>query len=245
MIEEFNKYVSNYDFNNEKIKLKYNHSMRVMKLANKMAKLLGFNEEDIELATTIGLLHDIGRFEQVRVYNSFSDRDTVDHADYSVEQLFNKNQISLFCSKEEWYPIIKTAIKYHNKFLLPENVDERTLKHVKLIKDVDKIDIMFLYGYLDEGKLRSSDEPLTKEVFDCIKRHQLIDRIMVKNDNDRICVHYAFAFEIYNDICLKDYRKNFIKYNETVNDKHIFDEVYKIIIKYIDERIDKYERNSN
>ena len=30
MLEAFDKYVSNYDLNDEKIKLKYNHSIRVM-----------------------------------------------------------------------------------------------------------------------------------------------------------------------------------------------------------------------
>ena len=35
----------------------------------------------------IGLLHDIGRFEQVKVYDTFSDIDSIDHADYGVEIL--------------------------------------------------------------------------------------------------------------------------------------------------------------
>jgi len=90
-IEAFSEYVSEYDFSNDKIKLKYDHTLRVMNLSKKYAILLGFNEEDVELATLIGLLHDIGRFEQVKVYDSFDDLHTVDHADYSVEQLFKKN----------------------------------------------------------------------------------------------------------------------------------------------------------
>ena len=157
MLEEFKKYVSNYDLSNPKIKLKYNHSIRVMNLAKKYAKLLHFSKEDIELATVIGLLHDIGRFEQVRVYDSFVDRDTVDHANFSVKQLFQNGEIKLFCKKEEWYPIIEIAIKYHNKFELPDVKDERILKHTKLIKDVDKMDIMFLYAIPEEWHFNSSD----------------------------------------------------------------------------------------
>ena len=60
-----------------------------------------------------------------------------------------------------------------------------------------------------------------------------------------IVVMYAFAFEIYNDICLKEYKKNYINYNEIVNKNHIFDEVDKIVLNYINERIDNYERNRN
>ena len=245
MLEEFKKYVSDYDLNNSKIKLKYNHSLRVMKLSNKYAKLLGFSEDDINLATLIGLLHDIGRFEQLKVYDSFNDLETVDHADFSVVELFEKDKIKLFCDKKEWYPIIKNSIKYHNKFNIPKNLSKRTLKHLNLIRDVDKIDIMFLYGYLDEGILRSTEEKLSEEVVNELMHHDLINREFVKNKNDSICAHYAFAFDINYDECLKEYKKNFIKYNEVVNDKHIFDKVYDEVLKYLDERIDKYERNSN
>lgn len=38
MIDEFINYVSNYDLNNIKIKLKYDHSIRVMNLMMKYAK---------------------------------------------------------------------------------------------------------------------------------------------------------------------------------------------------------------
>ena len=35
-------------------------------------------EEDIILAEAIGLLHDIGRFEQIRTYHTFIDKDSVE-----------------------------------------------------------------------------------------------------------------------------------------------------------------------
>ena len=96
MLEEFTKYVSNYDLNDSKIRLKYNHCIRVMNLSHKYATILGFSKTDIELATLIGLLHDIGRFEQIKQYDSYDDLKTIDHADYSVEQLFKHNLIEKF-----------------------------------------------------------------------------------------------------------------------------------------------------
>ena len=71
MIEAFKKYVSNYDMEIRGIKLKYEHSFRVMSLSEKYALKLNFSEEDVYLAKLIGLLHDIGRFEQMKVYNTF------------------------------------------------------------------------------------------------------------------------------------------------------------------------------
>ena len=88
MIEEFNKYTNNYDMNDEAIRNKYSHSIRVMNLSKKYATILGFSKEDIELATLIGLLHDIGRFEQISVYHTFNDSKIIDHALYGVKVLF-------------------------------------------------------------------------------------------------------------------------------------------------------------
>lgn len=53
MLDEFKKYVSNYDLNDSKIRLKYNHCIRVMNLSYKYATILGFSRDDIELATLI------------------------------------------------------------------------------------------------------------------------------------------------------------------------------------------------
>ena len=202
-LDEFEKYVSTYDLLNVKIKGKFEHSKRVMELSNKYAKLLDFNEEDIELATLIGLLHDIGRFEQLRVYDSFNDVATIDHADYSVEQLFKKDEIKRFTNEEDWYPIIKFAIKNHNKMDIPNIRDERMIKHARLIRDVDKIDIMVAMT----GRVIEDGSRVSKELLDSFKKHGLIDRKYAKTRNDFIINQYGFAFNIYYDIVLEEYKK--------------------------------------
>ena len=143
MLEEFEKYISCYSLDESYMKLKHDHSVRVMELMGKYAKALGYSEDDIELAKLIGLLHDIGRFEQYKVFGSDIDHETVDHADYSVVQLFDKNEIKLFTDREDWYPILKFAIKNHNKREIPECNDERVLMFTKLIRDIDKLAIVY------------------------------------------------------------------------------------------------------
>ena len=134
MIQEFNEYVSNYDMSNINIKFKYSHSLRVRSLNKIYAKLLNFPEEDIALAELIGLLHDIGRFEQIRIYNSINDHETIDHADLGIKILFEDGLIKKFWSNEEDYEIIKFAIKNHNKYEIPVVDDARMLKQAKLIR---------------------------------------------------------------------------------------------------------------
>ena len=60
--KNFLEYVQNYDLNNENIKRKEQHSLRVMAISKKIAEELKLSEEEIKLDTLIGLLNDIGRF---------------------------------------------------------------------------------------------------------------------------------------------------------------------------------------
>ena len=75
----FLEYVQNYDLNNENIKRKEQHSLRVMAISKKIAEELKLSEKEIKLATLIGLLHDIGRFEQYTKWKTFSDKISTNH----------------------------------------------------------------------------------------------------------------------------------------------------------------------
>ena len=82
--KEFMNYVKKYDINNGRIHLKVKHILRVAEVSKIIATKLNLTENQIRLAELIGLFHDIGRFEQVRLYDTFSDKDSgLDHASYS------------------------------------------------------------------------------------------------------------------------------------------------------------------
>ena len=80
----FDKYVGTFDLDDKNIQLKYNHSYRVADLSKKYAKLLHFSDEEVLLAETIGLLHDIGRFEQIKNYNSYDDSNNMDQCVFII-----------------------------------------------------------------------------------------------------------------------------------------------------------------
>lgn len=242
MLEEFTKYVNNYDMNDENIRLKYNHSIRVMELSHKYAQILGFNDEDIYLATLIGLLHDIGRFEQLRVYHSYNDRETIDHAEYGIEQLFDKGLIKNFTKDEKYYDIIKYAIKYHNKFKLPVCDNERMMVHAKLIRDVDKIDIIYLLGYLGELNSKVTDDNLSPEIIAGFKNYSCVDDKYIRNHNDNLSRTFGYVFDIYNPELLPEIKKNIYYFYKQIDGEKYFKEIYNIVNKYIDERIDNNVR---
>ncbi|WP_394926904.1 HD domain-containing protein [uncultured Robinsoniella sp.] len=137
--EEFEKYLDDYDRNNDKINLKIIHTYGVMDYSEKVAGRMHLSQEDIDLAKIIALLHDIGRFEQLKRYDSFQP-DTMDHASYGEQILFDKGMIRRFAADSRWDGIIRTAIAHHSDFALKGIDDPRTLLHSKLIRDADKLD---------------------------------------------------------------------------------------------------------
>lgn len=136
----FEEYLDEYDREDDKIKLKLVHTYGVADCAREIAVRMKLSGEDVELAEMIGLLHDIGRFEQIRRFDSFQP-DTMDHLAYGAELLFGENKmIRRFLKEEKFDSIICRSIAGHSAFRLEKIEDKRTLLHAKLIRDADKLD---------------------------------------------------------------------------------------------------------
>ena len=144
----FEEYLDGYDRENDKVKLKIIHTYGVVAQSAELAKRMQLSPEDSELARIIALLHDIGRFEQLKRFDSFLP-ETMDHAAYGVKVLFEEGMIRRFLPEDTWDEIIRTAIARHSDFKLDETLlkktagqdsGERTVLHAKLIRDADKLD---------------------------------------------------------------------------------------------------------
>lgn len=137
--EVFEKYLDGYDRSDGKVKLKITHTYGVVAQSTALAKRMGLGEEDAQLARMIELLHDIGRFEQLKRFDSFLP-ETMDHAAYGAELLFEDGMIRKFLPEDTWDGIIRTAIEKHSDYVLEGVEDPRTLLHARLIRDADKLD---------------------------------------------------------------------------------------------------------
>lgn len=137
--ERMTSYLKQYNTFDEKIKLKIIHTYGVVSSAEYIAKNLQCSPTDYELARHIALLHDIGRFEQLRLYNSFDDS-IMPHARCSLDILFKQGLIKEFIPERDYDDIIYTAIKNHGLYLMEEGLKREELFHTKLIRDADKLD---------------------------------------------------------------------------------------------------------
>lgn len=230
----FNDFTNKYDFTNSDIKLKYNHSYRVRNLSLKYAHLLKFNERDTYIAEFIGLFHDIGRFTQLKEYNTYNDSKLMDHALEGVRILFEEGLINQFDFTEEEKNIIKFAIKNHNKYIIEYETDERVLMHAKLIRDIDKLDIVYIFGYLNELKLEIEDVSVDEYFLNSFKEEKLVE--YKKLPNLSIIINFNYVYDINNDICIYEFENNIKEFYKTINNEKIFKEIYKYVLKYIEKR---------
>ncbi len=138
-IKEFKTYISEYDINNISTQSKITHTYHVMSDSEKIANALNLNNADVELAKLIGLLHDIGRFDEIKILGQM-DASKFNHAEHGVEILFNNDFIRKFISTNEFDEIIKFSILNHNKFEIEKTNDDRKLLFAKIIRDADKLD---------------------------------------------------------------------------------------------------------
>lgn len=135
----FESYLDGYDRTDDKVRLKITHTYGVVGQSASISRRMGLSEEDTDLAKLIALLHDLGRFEQLRRFDSF-EPDTMDHAAYGVEVLFEEGMIRKFLEDSAWDSIIRTAIAKHSDYSLTGVSDARTLLHARIIRDADKLD---------------------------------------------------------------------------------------------------------
>lgn len=140
----FDAYVKQYDSKDGKIKLKIDHIKRVAKISRKLAMQLDLGKEEIKLAELIGWLHDIGRFEQIKRYNTFIDKDSINHGALGVDILFKDGLIREFIEDTKYDEIIKKAILIHNTKKVPKGLTKQEDIQARIIRDSDKIDIYYV-----------------------------------------------------------------------------------------------------
>ena len=218
--KRFLSYVQNYDLNDENIKRKEQHSLRVMKISKEISENIKLSEENVKLATLIGLLHDISRFKQYEEYQTFRDYESFDHGDKGVEILKKNNFLRKFIKESKYDEIIYKAIKNHNKFKIEDGLSERELMFSKIIRDADKIDIIYeatcIFYVGEEQEIENSY--VSDKVFEQINKKELVKRnkeLKIEGVNKIISV-IAFIYDIYYSESFSIlYKNNYI--NKIIN----------------------------
>ena len=196
----FMDYVHRFDdLKNSKIDLKVKHSMEVTKVMDYLVSQMKVSDHFKELAHITAIFHDIGRFEQVKRYNTFYDGISVDHALLGLEVLKKEKLLDL--EDHDLY-MVYTAIKNHNRYKIEDGLDQDTELLCKLIRDADKCDIFRVFATEDmvdtmgETIEQVSKETITPIIYEDILKHISIDKDKRKTGLDKWIGFLGFIYDL-------------------------------------------------
>lgn len=208
----FDAYTVKYDRTDEKIKLKVDHTYRVAALCERIGRSAGLEGQDLDLAWVIGLLHDVGRFEQIRRYGTFVDAQSVDHAQLGADILFRDGEIAKYLpddTPQEMLLLIETAVRSHSLYRIAEDMDERTRMYCHMLRDADKIDIMrvnvdvpleAIYNTTTQA-LKTSE--VSEAVLSSFSEEHATLRSLKKTPVDYVAGHISLVFELVYPISVR------------------------------------------
>ena len=213
----FKNYTANYDIKNIGVSLKIAHTYRVAQISERIAETV-FTQQKISgeklqscinFAWLLGLLHDIGRFEQITKYGTFKDALSVDHAELGADILFKDNLFGNFVLQQEtnltleefneMKKTVETAVRLHNKLKLPENMELETKTYAKILRDADKIDIFRVLTEPPYNERNLTGLCVRPEVMLCVREHRCVPRPAGNfqyNELEKLLAECCMAFEV-------------------------------------------------
>jgi len=247
----FNNYVQKFykekdpDFQ-QNIDLKREHTERVVREIIRLGNELQLDEYALNLAEVIALFHDIGRFEQYKRYQTFSDVRSEDHAMLGIRVL--KEYDILGALENNTHKLILCAIEYHNRPFLPDRESETCLFYSRLIRDADKLDIWrVVLGYYNRKnnerniaiELELPDTPgISREVYDALINKQIVYTKHVRNINDFKLLQAGWIYDINFEPTFRCVReRGYLEaLRKNLPDTEAIIEIFEIMDTYIKER---------
>lgn len=198
LTRKYNDYVDTYrDADgrlSEMMSLKLVHTRKVVENAQAIATGEGFSSTEREVALAAALLHDTGRYEQLKRYNTFQDSQSVDHAVFSHDIVVERGWVD--------DPAVLKAVLYHNRRDLPADMDTLTSVAAHTVRDADKLDIFRVL----EDRVAHTDwrhdtlafwnltviAPPNPVVVDCIERLMPVDYQHIRTLADFVLIQVGW-----------------------------------------------------
>ncbi|MCX7913013.1 MAG: HD domain-containing protein [Thermodesulfovibrionales bacterium] len=187
----------------EGIQLKKQHTFNVCTNIKDLATSLSLTHGEINLALSIALFHDIGRFEQLNKYKTFKDSISVNHG-FLGEKILIESKILEGLSYEQRNTVLQ-SVRYHNAFKIPDLKDALSIFYLKLIRDSDKLDIWRIFkDYFSNDKKISIIAGLglpdtagyNVELLNFIYNGQVVPLSKVSNRNDFKIMQISWVFDL-------------------------------------------------
>jgi len=206
--------------------------------------------EDVKLSVALAALyHDIGRFEQYKRWQTFSDAHSGNHALLGVCTM--KKQGFLMDVPKHVRSWVLAAIGMHNRAVLPQNLSSELHCIVNAVRDADKLDILrviaeyFRAEHSQAGApndslvlhVRNEPDVWTKDVAERLCRGEIIPYSALRTVNDfrllLVSWIHSFSFpEIREQYTQSSYLKEVL---EGLPKTSALDEVWEYIYGIIEQ----------
>lgn len=198
----FREYTDSYDSEDPKVRLKVEHTYRVAEIGDRIERSENSRiaEADRGLGWLLGILHDIGRFEQLRRYHTFFDSKSIDHAELGADILFKDGLIRKFIDDEVNDNLLEKAVRCHNKLALPDGLEGRESFFANLLRDADKVDILKVIcdtpfdDLNDFTKEELAEAAISDDVFTEAMSHKTVNRRISKTPMDQYINKITFVY---------------------------------------------------
>jgi len=188
----------------EPLILKKDHTLRVCTEIISLGKALMLDENDMMLAETMALFHDLGRFKQYETYKTFLDHQSENHARLSLQEIDASGILAPLTGKER--SLIKKAIAFHNAAHIPRQGDDRLLFFMGLLRDADKLDIwrVVIGNYINPrpGSQKAinlglvDDNGFSTDAIDAILAGTFVKSGCIKRLNDLKLMQISWVFDL-------------------------------------------------
>jgi putative nucleotidyltransferase with HDIG domain len=186
------------------ITLKEEHTLHVCENILSVARGESLGGDDMLIAETIALFHDIGRFPQYAKYRTFKDSASVNHGLLGANTLLEQKVLDRLPARDR--EIIIDAVKFHNAFAIADIDDADKILFLKLIRDADKLDIWRVFiGFYDSTEeerpeavgLGLEDVPAySEEIISHLRNREIISLSRLKTLNDFKLLQLSWIYDL-------------------------------------------------
>jgi len=227
LLEKFRTWFDNYvtgffgkdEYVNANLKMKQLHSHRTCSITRELVDELELDANQKRIAETIALFHDIGRFEQFIRYGTYNDAKSVNHCQLGLVVLRETNVLAPLDRAER--EVIEKAIEYHGCKELPSDLDDQCLMFSKLIRDADKVDILYIIteyhrhfhdcsgdSMLQALLLELPDEPeYSPKIVDALLHGWRVDHKELRTTNDMRLLLIGWVYDVNFAATLKQIKE--------------------------------------
>ena len=228
----FYDFIKSYDLSNSNLLRKMIHSYEVARNCFEMASRNGMNVKERNFCCLMGLFHDIGRFKQWEIYQTYDDAKSVDHGELSYDILDEFDCCTLFDLTEEETYILKEAIKFHTKPYKGDNEKIKAFNYILRNSDAFS-NVLSTASGMQQMTVEANG--VTNEILEKFDNKELLVGISPLNKLDRCLMLTACCYYV-KDTCFREeiLKNRYIDIIYETFSKYLIDEEKKIYLNAIE-----------